>query len=125
MGRGLTTARSRGSSTKPSKDRVKPRSLALTDEDWGLIERFAKNRGLVSRSDAARLLLHTGLKTEALVEELAAAQAWQIAQAWADAQAIADGDRTIGSWERIREAGERARARIRERESAGRIAAGG
>jgi hypothetical protein len=62
--------------------------------------------------------LRSGLRTEQLVEEYAAASAWQLAQAWADAQAIADGDRAVGSWDRIAQAAEQARARIRERAAA-------
>jgi hypothetical protein len=94
---------------------VRTRSFACPDEDWQAVQDFARRQGLGSASDAARVLLRTGLQTQRLVEEFAAAQQWQIAQAWADAQAIADGDREVGSWERIREAGVRARARIRAR----------
>ncbi len=119
----------------PKKPRVTPRqeslrgplrtrSFACADEDWQEVEDFARQQGLGSTSDAARVLLKSGLRTERLVRELAAAQEWQIAQAWADAQAIADGDRAVGSWDAIRQAGERARARIRER-AAGRRAGTG
>lgn len=101
---------------------VRPRSIACTDEDWAAVERFAARRGLVSASQAARLLLRAGLHTERLVEDIAAAEEWQLARAWADAQAIADdaqaiadGDRAVGSWERIERAAERARVRIRAR----------
>jgi len=94
---------------------ARPRSFSCTDEDWAAVEHFAARRGLASTSDAARLLLRAGLHTEHLVEEIAKAQEWQLAQAWADAQAIANGDREVGSWDRIDQAAERARARIRER----------
>ena len=43
---------------------------------------------------------------------------WQQAQAWADAQAIAQGDDAVGNWERIAQAAQSARERIREREPA-------
>ncbi|MGH2500772.1 MAG: hypothetical protein ACRDF0_11890 [Candidatus Limnocylindria bacterium] len=121
MGKGVSTKR------RPSAKRaaLRTRSFACADEDWEAVEDFARRRGLGSTSEAARLLLRSGLRTQRLVEEFAAAQEWQIAQAWADAQAVANGDRTVGSWDRIREAGERARARIRERTAAGRLASGG
>lgn len=120
MGKVVSTRR------RPTKRAaVRTRSFACPDEDWQAVEDFARRRGLGSTSDAARVLLRAGLQTEHLVEEFAAAQQWQIAQAWADAQAIADGDRKVGSWDRIREAGERARTRIREREAERRSARGG
>lgn len=108
-----STRRGRGASAKRSP--VRPRSIACTDEDWEAVEEFAARRGLASASEAARLLMRAGLHTERLVEEIAAAEEWQLAQAWADAQAIGDGDRAVGSWDRIAKAGERARARIRAR----------
>lgn len=104
---------------------VRPRSISASDEDWRAVEEFARRRGLGSTSDAARVLLRTGLQTQSLVDEFAAAQQWQIAQAWVDAQRIADGDRAVGSWDRIREAGERARARIRKRAADSGSRAGG
>lgn len=107
---------------KPTRAPVRTRSFACADEDWKAVEDFARQHGLGSTSDAARLLLRSGLHTQRLVEQFAAAQEWQISQAWTDAQAIASGDRTVGSWDRIREAGERARARIRERATGGRAA---
>lgn len=121
MGKGTATkgpAASRGAA-------VRPRSISASDEDWRAVEEFAQRRGLGSTSDAARVLLRTGLQTQGLVDELAAAQRWQIAQAWADAQRIADGDREVGSWDRIREAGEQARARIRQRVAKNRARVGG
>lgn len=97
---------------------ARPRSFSCTDDDWKAVERFASRRGLASTSDAVRRLLRSGLHTEQMIEEIATAQEWQLAQAWADAEAIAAGDRAVGSWERIAAAGERARARIRERVAA-------
>lgn len=94
---------------------LRPRSISASDDDWNAVEEFARRRGLASTSDAARVLLRTGIETQNPVDELAAAPQWQIAEAWAGAQKIADGDRETGSWDRIREAGERARARIRQR----------
>lgn len=111
MGKGATTKR-RSASRRAA---VRPRSISASDEDWRAVEEFALRRGLGSTSDAARVLLRTGLQTQSLVDELAAAQQWQIAQAWADAQRIADGDREVGSWDRIRQAGDHARTRIRQR----------
>lgn len=111
----------------PSRRRVvksepaRTRSFACPDADWEAVEDFARRQGLGSASDAARVLLRTGLRTQRLVEELAGAQEWQVAQAWTDAQAIADGDRDVGSWDRISDAGERARGRVRAR-SGGRAA---
>ncbi len=90
----------------------------MADPEWNAVEQFALRRGLSSTSDAARHLLRSGLHTEQLVEELATSQEWQLAQAWADAQAIANGDRTVGSWDRIAQAAEHARARTRERAAA-------
>ena len=90
----------------------------MTDPEWREVERFAARRGFGSTSDGARQLLRSGLRTEKLVEEFADASAWQLAQAWADAQAIAGGERSVGSWDRITEAAEQARARIRERAAA-------
>jgi hypothetical protein len=121
VGKGATTKR------RPASRRaaVRPRSISASDEDWRAVEEFAQRRGLGSTSDAARVLLRTGLQTQSLVDEFAAAQQWQIAQAWADAQRIADGDREVGSWERIREAGERARTRVRQRAAENRSGAGG
>src|SRR3990170_4815157 len=107
--------------TKPrTKGRglARPRSISVTDPEWQEVERFAARRGFASTSDGARQLLRSGLRTEQLVEEYAAASAWQLAQAWADAQAIADGDRAVGSWDRIAEAAKQARARMRERAAA-------
>jgi len=111
----------------PSERRVvkrapaRTRSFACPDEDWEAVEEFARRRGLGSASNAARVLLRTGLHTQRLVEELAGAQEWQVAQAWTDARAVADGDRHVGSWDRITDAGERARGRVRAR-AAGRAA---
>jgi len=104
----------------PARDkaRARPRSISVTDPEWREVERFAARRGFGSTSDGARQLLRSGLRTEKLVEEFADASAWQLAQAWADAQAIAGGDRSVGSWDRITEAAEQARARIRERAAA-------
>lgn len=90
----------------------------MTDPEWREVERFAARRGFGSTSDGARQLLRSGLRTEKLVEEFADASAWQLAQAWADAQAIAGGERSVGSWDRITEAAEQARARMRERAAA-------
>lgn len=115
------------SKRSPSERRVvkrapaRTRSFACPDEDWEAVEDFARRQGLGSASDAARVLLRTGLRTQRLVEELAGAQEWQVAQAWADARAVADGDRHVGSWDRITDAGERARGRVRAR-AAGRAA---
>lgn len=116
MGKGTRPSRQRGTAGKRAPAR--PRSFSCTDDDWKAVERFAAQRGLASTSDAARLLLRTGLHTEQLIEEIATAQEWQLAQAWADAQAIADGDRAVGSWDHIANAADRARARIRERVAA-------
>lgn len=116
MGQSRTTKRRPG----PRRAAVRPRSISASDEDWRAVEDFARRRGLGSTSDAARVLLRTGLQTQSLVDEFAAAQQWQIAQAWTDAQRIAEGDRQVGSWDRIREAGEQARARIRQRAAANR-----
>lgn len=103
---------------KRRRSPARSRSISVTDPEWREVERFAARRGFGSISDGARQLLRSGLRTEELVEEYAAASAWQLAQAWAEAQAIADGDRTVGSWDRIAEAAEQARARIRERATA-------
>jgi hypothetical protein len=121
MGKGGATKR------RPASRRaaVRPRSISASDEDWRAVEEFAQRRGLGSTSDAARVLLRTGLQTQSLVDEFAAAQQWQIAQAWADAQRIADGDRAVGSWDRIRQAGEQARARISKRAADDRSGTGG
>lgn len=94
---------------------VHTRSFACPDDLWREIEAFAARRDLGSASDAARLLLRSGLHTERVVADLAAVREWQIAEAWADAQAIARGDRTAGSWAAITRAAEQARGRIRER----------
>ncbi len=108
------TTKSRTTGRAPAR----PRSISVTDPEWHEVEQFATRRGFGSTSDGARQLLRSGLRTEQLVEEFAAASAWQLAQAWADAQAIADGDRAVGSWERIAQAAEQARVRIRERATA-------
>lgn len=97
---------------------ARPRSISVTDPEWQEVERFATRRGFGSTSDGARQLLRSGLQTERLVEEYTAASAWQLAQAWADAQALAGGDRAVGSWDRIAQVAEQARARIRERAAA-------
>lgn len=97
---------------------ARPRSISVTDPEWREVERFATRRGFGSTSDGARQLLRSGLRTEQLVEEYAAASAWQLAQAWADAQAIAAGDRAVGGWDHIAQAAEQARARTRERAAA-------
>jgi|SRR5439155_754474 len=102
----------------PTRARARPRSISATDPEWREVEKFAARRGFGSTSDGARQLLRSGLRTEQLVEEYAAASAWQLAQAWADAEAIAGDDRTVGSWDRIAEAADHARARIRERAAA-------
>lgn len=97
---------------------ARPRSISATDAEWEEVEQFAARKGFGSTSDGARQLLRSGLRTELLVEEYAAASAWQLAQAWADARAIAEGDRAIGSWDRISAAAKQARIRIRERVAA-------
>lgn len=116
MGKSLrkrtTKARPRG------RGPARPRSISVTDPEWREVEHFAARRGFGSTSDGARQLLRSGLRTEQLVEEFAAVSAWQLAQAWADAQAIADGDRAVGSWDRITQAAEQARVRMRERAAA-------
>lgn len=124
---GQTVRKATTTKRQPASRRaaVRPRSIAASDEDWQAVEEFARRRGLASTSDAARVLLRTGLQTQSLVDEFAAAQQWQIAQAWADAQRIADGEREVGSWDRIREAGEQARARIRQRSADRRPGTGG
>ena len=113
-----TRTRPRKAETKPRRPAARPRSISASDPEWREIEQFAARRGLTSVSDGARQLLRSGLRLEALVEEYAEASAWQLAQAWADAQAIGGGDRAVGSWDRVAQAGERARARIRERAAA-------
>lgn len=55
---------------------------------------------------------------EQRTREIQTAREWQIEQSWSDVQAIAAGDRTVGSWDEITQAVERARLRIREREAA-------
>lgn len=102
----------------PGRHPARPRSISATDPEWQEVQQFATRRGFGSTSDAARQLLRSGLRTEELVEQYAAASAWQLAQAWKDAQAIADGDRAVGSWANIAQAAEKARARIRERAAA-------
>lgn len=94
---------------------IRTRSFACPDELWTDVEDLAARRGLGSTSDAVRLLLHSGLHTESVIDQMAAAREWQIAEAWADAQAIANGDTRVGSWETIARAAERARRRIRQR----------
>lgn len=116
MGKG--TPKARANSRTKGRGPARPRSISVTDPEWHEVEQFAARRGFASTSDGARQLLRSGLRTEQLVEEYADASAWQLAQAWADAQAIADGDRALGSWERIAEAAQHARARIRERAAA-------
>ncbi len=108
------TTKTRNKGRSPAR----PRSISATDPEWREVEQFAARRGFGSTSDGARQLLRSGLRTEQLVEEYAAASAWQLAQAWADAQAIAGGDRAVGSWDRIAGAAEQARVRIRERAAA-------
>lgn len=117
MGKG-TRKRTTNIRDKGRRAPARPRSISVTDPEWREVEQFAARRGFGSTSDGARQLLRSGLRTEQLVEEYAAASAWQLAQAWADAQAIADGDRAVGSWDRIAQAAEQARARIRERAAA-------
>lgn len=111
---------------RPEKVRtaIRTRSFACPDDLWREVEEFRARRGLASASDAARLLLRSGLHTERVVEEIAETREWQIAEAWADAQAIAGGDRTVGSWEAIAKAAKKARARIRERASRRQAASG-
>ena len=107
------TTKTRNKGRSPAR----PRSISATDPEWHEVEQFAARRGF-STSDGARQLLRSGLRTEQLVEEYAAASAWQLAQAWADAEAISDGDRAVGSWDRIAGAADKARVRIRERAAA-------
>lgn len=114
--RGVSTRRSARPVAPRTKSRVKPRSLALSDEDWALIEDFGARRGLVSQSEAARVLLRTGLHTEAVIEEIAAAHKWQIAQAWQTALDSYSNKEPVGDWDRMRGTLERARVRMRERE---------
>jgi hypothetical protein len=118
VGRGVSARRKRQPASKPINTRVKPRSLALTDADWAQIDQFGVRRGLVSRSDAARLLLRSGLYTEAVIDEIAAAHEWQIAQAWQTALASYSGKERMGSWSRVEQAIHRARMRAHERERA-------
>jgi len=123
MGKGTrkTAAKSRTKGRSPAR----PRSISVTDPEWQEVEQFAARRGFGSTSDGARQLLRSGLRTEQLIEEYTAASAWQLAEAWTDAQAIAGGDRAVGSWNRIAEAAEQARARIRERAAAQRAVRAG
>jgi len=116
VGNGVPTRRSTRPATKQTKSRVKPRSLALSDEDWARISDFGARRGLVSHSDAARVLLRTGLHTETVIDEIAAAHEWQIARAWQTALDSYGGKEPMGSWDRVQGALEQARARLRERE---------
>lgn len=117
MGKGAARHK-RQLAPKPANTKVKPRSLALTDDDWQLIEEFGSRRGLVSRSDAARLLLRSGLHTEAVIDEIATAHEWQIAQAWQTALDSYNGKEPMGSWSRVDQAIAKARSRARERERA-------
>lgn len=117
MGEG-TRKRTTKASAQVRRAPARARSISVTDPEWQQVEQFAARRGFGSTSDGARHLLRSGLRTEQLVEEYADASAWQLAQAWADAQAIAGGDRAVGSWDRIAQAAEQARARIRERAAA-------
>ena len=93
------------------------RSFPCPDDLWSEIERFARERDLGTPAAAARLLLRSGLAVEQRTQQLQKARDWQIEQSWSDVQAIAAGDRTFASWDEISEAAERARARVRERES--------
>lgn len=117
MGKG-TRKRTTKASAQGRRAPARSRSISVTDPEWQEVEQFAARRGFGSTSDGARQLLRSGLRTEQLVEEYADASAWQLAQAWADAQAIGGGDRAVGSWDRIAQAAEQARARIRERAAA-------
>jgi hypothetical protein len=94
---------------------ARPRSISAPDPEWREVEAFATRRGFASTSDGACQLLRSGLRTEQLLEEYAEAASWQVAQAWADVQAIAGGDRAVGDWDRITQAAEAARTRIRAR----------
>lgn len=94
------------------------RSFPCPDELWSEIERFARERDLGTPAAAARLLLRSGLEVEQRTQQLQKARDWQIEQSWAVVQAIAAGDRSVGSWDEITQAVERARLRIREREAA-------
>ncbi len=131
MGRGPTrrTAAGRASArtqAAPSRAAAAPsrtRSFPCPDELWGQVESFASERQLGSPAAAARLLIRTGLTVEQRVRELAAARDWQITQAWAEVEAIAAGDGSVGSWDEIEQAAERARSRARERATVQRRAA--
>jgi hypothetical protein len=117
MAKGTRTRTSKVAA-RPRRSPARPRSISATDAEWQEVREFTARRGFSSLSDGARQLLRSGLRTEELVDEYAAASAWQLARAWADAQAIVDGDRAVGSWDRIAEAAEQARTRIRERAEA-------
>ncbi len=124
MGKGVTKRRKLARATTPRARTAAPssdtrtRSFPCPDDLWSEIEAFAAERDLGSPAAAARLLLRSGLRVERRLRELDAARDWQIEQAWSDVQAIAGGDRTFGSWDEIEQAAERARLRIRERETA-------
>lgn len=100
-----------------ARPETRTRSFPCPDDLWNEVERFAKERDLGSPAAAARSLIRSGLQVERRVREIQAARDWQIEQAWSDVRAIAAGDRAFGTWEEIKQAAERARLRIREREA--------
>jgi len=122
MGKGTSKPRKRAVSRPSAARAVQPeshtRSFPCPDDLWYEVSQFARERELGTPAAAARLLLRSGLGVERRMRELQAARDWQIEQAWADLKLIAEGDRTFASWDEIEQAGERARLRIRERESA-------
>lgn len=113
-----TVPRSTATAAERGPQRVRTRSFPCPDDLWAQAEAFARERGLGSTADGLRVLLRSGLRVERRIRELDAARDWQIEQAWAEVQAIAAGDQTVGSWDDVEQAAERARARIRQREAA-------
>ena len=90
------------------------RSFACPDELWAEVQAFTDQRGLGSTSDGLRSLIRDGLRLSQRFRELEEARDWQIEQAWAEAQAIANGDRSVGRWEDIERAFDRARAEVQK-----------
>lgn len=120
---GRASTRTQAAQSRAAVAPSRTRSFPCPDDLWGQVESFANERQLGSPAAAARLLIRTGLSVEQRVRELAAARDWQITEAWAEVEAIAAGDRSVGSWDEIEQAAERARSRVRKRAAAGRRAA--
>jgi len=120
---GRASARTQAAPSRAAAAPSRTRSFPCPDDLWGQVESFASERQLGSPAAAARLLIRTGLSVEQRVRELAAARDWQITQAWSEVEAIEAGNRSVGSWEEIEQAAERARSRVRERAAAERRAA--